>query len=90
MDVLQAKQRAIVLNGVVRGPHHPVAVASSIAHDADGQIVETDIVANLFKWARVNKRGDAIRPRLQSGTCQARRDRYHVLFRNTCVDESAT
>ena len=50
--------------------------------------METDIVANLFEGAGVEKGRNAIGPRPQSRSRQTGRDRDHILFRDAGIDEA--
>ena len=61
----QAQQGAIVLQRVMRGPHHAVAVAAAVADQHDRQVVQADVVADLLEGPGVDERGDAVDPRSQ-------------------------
>ena len=58
----QAKHHAVVLYGMVCRPHHAIAVAAAVADDLDGQLVESNVIADLLKWSGIAKRRNAVGP----------------------------
>ena len=61
-QVRQAEQGPVVLQGVVRRPHHAVAVAAAVADQHDRQAVQADVVADLLERPGVDERRDAVDP----------------------------
>ena len=86
-QIRQAEERSVVLERVVRGPHHAVSVAASIADQDDGEAVQTDVVANLFEGPGIDERRNAVDPRAETGSRQSRAHGDHVLLGHAGVDE---
>jgi hypothetical protein len=88
--VRQGEQAAVVFQGMVRTAHHTVSISTTVANQDHRQIMETDVITNLFEGSSVKEGRDAIRPRSQSATCQAGRNRDHILLRHAGIDEART
>ena len=86
-EVRQAEQRAVVLQRMVGGPHHAVAVTAAVADQHHRQPVQADVVADLLERPGVDERRDAVDPRAQPGPRQPGGHRDHVLLGDAGVDE---
>ena len=89
-DVLQATQTGQIFDGVVGAAHDSVAVAATVAHQKNGQIVQASIVAKLFQTPINHKRRNAVTKHFIAFVGHACRHAYHILFGHARVDEAFT
>src|SRR5436190_17721394 len=87
MHLVQTKQRAIITQRMMRASHYTVSVSAAVAEEFDRHVVHADVVAYLLVGSGVDEWRNAVNPRPEPGPRQSSRDRHHVLFRHTRVDE---
>src|ERR1700730_883381 len=84
------KQRAIVFDGVMSAAHYTVSVAAAISDQDYRQAVQADIIPNLFKSTRIEKRCDAVYPGAESLFGKTGCNGDHVLLGDPSINKALT
>src|SRR5580704_7643053 len=85
---LKGKQRAVVFDSMMSATHDSVSVPAAITDEDYRHAVQADIVPNLLKSARIEKRRNAIYPRTKRLFRKTGCHGDHVLLRDPGIDEA--
>src|SRR5579871_1471535 len=86
----ERKEDSVIFDRMVGAAHDTVSIAAAVTDQGYGEVVEADIVPDLFQRTGVNEGGDAVGPGLEALAGKARGHRNHVLFRHPGVDKAGT
>src|SRR5271168_827694 len=77
---LKGEKCSVIFDGMMGSSHNAISVPAPVPNQSYRQTVKANVIANLFKGARVQERRNAVDPRAKPFSRKSGRHRDHILL----------